>query len=129
MTAITSLRSAIAAALDNPGVWSVYSFPPTSPTANSVEIHADDPYLEPTNNAWESIAPLANFRIRAIVPLFDNQGNLAGIESFLVDVFKKLSESNLVFRFGNFTAPSTLPVDQGQMLASELSISILTSWS
>lgn len=129
MVAVTQLRSAIASAIDNPSVWQVFSFPPASPLANSIEIMPDDPYIEPTNNAYNTIAPMAHFRLRLIVPLFDNQGNLNGIEDFMTQLFNKLSASNLVFRFGNFTAPSVLPVDAGQMLTSELSISILTSWS
>ena len=129
MVAVTALRSTIATALTNDGVWSVFSFPPASPIANSVIIQPDDPYLEPQNNQQAAISTMANFRITMIVPMFDNQGNLADIETFMVGVFNKLASSTLNFRLGTFTAPTVLGVDAGQMLSSELSVSILTTWS
>jgi len=127
--ALTTLRSTLATALTNDGVWSVFAYPPASPIANSVIIQPDDPYLEPSNNQYNSISPMANFKITAIVPMFDNQGNLADIETFMVAVFNKLTDSGLSLRVGTLSAPTVLPVDAGQMLASELSISILTTWS
>lgn len=127
--ALTTLRSTLATALTNDGVWSVFAYPPASPIANSVIIQPDDPYLEPSNNQYNSISPMANFKITAIVPMFDNQGNLADIETFMVAVFNKLSGSGLSIKVGTLSAPTVLPVDAGQMLASELSISILTTWS
>jgi hypothetical protein len=127
--ALTTLRSTLATALTNDGVWSVFAYPPASPIANSVIIQPDDPYLEPSNNQYNSISPMANFKITAIVPMFDNQGNLADIETFMVAVFNKLSDSGLSIKVGALSAPTVLPVDAGQMLASELSISILTTWS
>ena len=129
MVAVTALRSTLATALTNDGVWQVFSFPPASPIANSIIISPDDPYLEPQNNQQNSISPQANFKITIIVPLLDNQGSLNDIETFLVGVFNKLASSSLNIRMGNFTSPTVLGVDVGQMLSSDLSISILTSWS
>jgi hypothetical protein len=79
MPAITTLRSSIAAALTDNTKWSVFSYPPASPIANSVIVSPADPYITPTNNDYTSIAPLANFSLNILVPLLDNQGNLAGI--------------------------------------------------
>ena len=129
MVAVTALRSTIAAAIANDGVWSVFSFPPASPIANSVIVQPDDPYIEPQNNLQATISPMANFKLTMIVPMFDNQGNLADIESFMVALFNKLASSSLNFRVGSMSAPSVLAVDAGQMLSSDLSVSILTSWS
>jgi len=127
--ALTTLRSTLATALTNDGVWSVFAYPPASPIANSVIIQPDDPYLEPSNNQYNSISPMANFKITSIVPMFDNQGNLADIETFIVAVFSKLATSGLNIKVGTLSAPNVLPIDVGQMLASDLSISILTTWS
>ena len=127
--AVTTLRSTIATALENPTVWQVFSFPPASPLANSVVISWDDPMLEAENNQYNSIAPQANFKIMMLVPLFDNQGNLADIENFIVQVFNLLSASTLSFKISTISAPSVLGVDAGQMLMSEISISVLTNWS
>lgn len=125
---VATLRSSIAAAIANPEVWQVFSYPPASPLANSIVISPDDPYLEPTNNTW-NINFTANFKLTLMVPLFDNQGNLNNIETYMTALFLKLSASTLSFRINNFSAPSVLPVDEGQMLACDISISILSSWS
>ena len=129
MVAVTALRSTIATAITNDGVWSVFSFPPASPIANSVIVSPDDPYIEAQNNLQATISPMANFKLTMIVPMFDNQGNLADIETFMVQLFNKLASSSLNFRVGTMSAPNVLAVDAGQMLSSDLSVSILTSWS
>jgi hypothetical protein len=79
MAAITTLRGALATALTNAGVWSVFSFPPATLLANSVVVTPSDPYIVPSNNDHITVLPLANFRILMAVPAFDNQGNLKGI--------------------------------------------------
>jgi hypothetical protein len=129
MVAVTTLRSTLAAALDNPSVWDVYSYPPASPTANSVIISPDDPYLEPQNNDYSTIAPMANFKITCIVPMYDNQGNLQGIEDFMVQVFNKLADADLSLSVKSWSAPTVLGDEVGRMLASDFSFSILTTWS
>ena len=127
--AITTLRSTLATALTNDGVWSVFSFPPASPIANSVIISPDDPYIDPQNNQYSSISPQVNFRITMIVPLFDNNGNLIDIENTIVAVFGKLASSGLNVKVQSVSAPTVSPNETGQMLMSEISISILSSWS
>ena len=126
---VATLRDDIAAALDNPSVWQVFSYPPASPLANSLIISPDDPYIMPTNNNFNVDAEVS-FKLTLIVPLFDNQGNLINIEDFITAAFLKLSNAtNLHFRIGTFSAPSVLPVDAGQMLSSEVSLTFTTSWS
>mgnify|MGYP003346276171 FL=1 len=126
---IATLRADIATALENPTVWQVFSYPPASPLANSIVISPDDPYISPTNNNFE-VATEVNFKMTCIVPLFDNQGNLGNIETFITQAFSKLaSATNLHFRIGNFSTPSVLPVDAGQMLSSEVQLTFTTSWS
>lgn len=128
--AVTTLRSTLASALESAGEWSVFSFPPATPIANSVIIQPDDPYIEPSNNIYSTVAPKVNFKIIMIVPMFDNQGNLQGIENMVVGVFNKLaSQSTLKLSVGNISAPSVLSAVAGEMLTSEMSVSIMTSWS
>ena len=129
VAAITTLRSTLATALTNDGVWSVFSFPPASPIANSVIISPDDPYIDPQNNQYSSISPQVNFRITMIVPLFDNNGNLIDIENTIVAVFGLLASSGLNVKVQSVSAPTVSPNETGQMLMSEISISILSSWS
>jgi hypothetical protein len=128
--AVTTLRSTLATALENAGVWQVFSYPPASPIANSVIIQPDDPYIEPSNNIYSSVAPKVNFKIIMIVPMLDNQGNLNGIESLVVGVFNKLAASTtLKISVGSISAPTVLSNVAGEMLTSDMSVSIMTSWS
>ena len=129
MPAITTLRSSIAAALTDNTKWSVFSFPPATPIANSVIISPADPYITPTNNDRTSVAPLANFQISILVPLLDNQGNLAGIEDDIVRVFQLLDASSIVFNVGTVSAPAVLNLPTGDLLTCNVQISTLTEWS
>lgn len=129
MTAITTLRSTLATALQNPTVWQVFSYPPASPIANSVVISPDDPYIEANNNMYATIAPMANFKLTLFTPLFDNQGNLADMETFYVGLWQKIAASDLSVRWGTISAPAPSSTETGQMLTSEVQISILTEWS
>jgi hypothetical protein len=129
MPAITTLRSTIAAALTDNTKWSVFSFPPASPIANSLIISPADPYITPTNNERTSIAPLANFQISILVPLLDNQGNLAGIEDDIVRLFQLLDASTIVFNVGTVSAPSVLNLPTGDLLTCNVQVSTLTEWS
>lgn len=129
MPAITTLRSSIAAALTDNTKYSVFAFPPATPIANSVIVTPDDPYIVPTNNDRTSVAPLANFRLTILVPLLDNAGNLAGIETDIVRVFALLDASSIVFNVGSVSAPSVLSIASGDLLTCDIAISTLTEWS
>jgi hypothetical protein len=128
-TPITTLRTTLATALVDNAKWQTFAFPPATVLANSVIVSPDDPYLTPNNNQHATIAPLANFKIVMTVPLFDNEGNLNGIESTVVGVFAKLAASTLVYNVGAISAPSVLNAASGELLSCEMSVSILTSWS
>jgi hypothetical protein len=129
MPAITTLRSSIASALADNTKYSVFAFPPATPIANSVIITPDDPYIVPSNNDYTSIAPMANFKISILVPLLDNEGNLAGIEADVVRVFSLLEASSIVFNVGSVSAPSVLSIASGDLLTCDIAISTLTEWS
>jgi hypothetical protein len=129
MTAITTLRSSIASALTDNSKYSVFSFPPATPIANSVIVTPADPYIVPTNNDRTSVAPMANFKISILVPLLDNEGNLAGIEADVVRVFALLEASSIVFNVGSVSAPSVLSIASGDLLTCDIAISTLTEWS
>ena len=128
-TALTTLRSTIATALINAGVWDTFSYPPSNILANSVIVAPSNPYITPSNNSQAGISPLANFKIIMTVPMFDNQGNLAGIEDTIVSVFNKLAASSIVFNVSSVAAPSVLSVASGELLTSDITMSVLTSWS
>jgi hypothetical protein len=127
--AITTLRASLATALANANVWSTYSFPPPTITANSVIVAPADPYITPSNNTYSAISPLANLQIIMTVPMLDNHGNLNGIETLAVAVFNKLAASNIVMNVGSMSAPSVLSVQSGDLLTASFDISVLTSWS
>ena len=127
--AITTLRTTLATALVDNSKWQTFAFPPATVLANSVIVSPDDPYLTPNDNSQISISPLANFKIVMTVPLFDNEGNLNGIEDTVVGVFTKLNSSGLVYNVSAISAPSVLNAASGDLLSCEMSVSILTSWS
>ena len=127
--AITTLRSTLATDLTNAGVWSVFAFPPATVLANSVIVSPADEYITPSNNARNTVSPLANFKIIITTPLFDNEGNLNGIEDFVVRVFNLLAASTLTYNVSAISAPSVLNAASGDLLSCEMSVSILTSWS
>jgi hypothetical protein len=129
MPAITTLRTSIASALTDNSLYSVFSFPPATPVANSVIVTPADPYIVPSNNDYTAIAPLANFRLSIIVPLLDNEGNLAGIEADVIRVFALLEASSIVFNVGSVSAPSVLSIASGDLLTCDIAISTLTEWS
>jgi hypothetical protein len=127
--ALTTLRTTIATALVDNTKYSTFAFPPATPIANSVIVSPSDPYLEPSNNSYNSISPMANFSIVMLVPLLDNEGNLNGIEDMVVAVFNKLSASSIVYKVGSVSAPSVLNAVSGDLLTCSMQVSVLTSWS
>jgi hypothetical protein len=129
--AITALRTTIANALANPGVWQTFAYPPTTVLANSVIVSPADPYIVPANGRYNAAAiqPMANFRITMTVPAFDNQGNLAGIEDTMIAVFNKLANSAISFSVTTISAPTVLNADSGSLLMADLQITVLTQWS
>jgi len=129
MAAITTLRTTIATALTDNSYYSVFAFPPATPIANSLILTPADPYIVPTNNDRTSLAPMANFRLSILVPLLDNAGNLAGIETDIVRVFALLDASSIVFNVGSVSAPSVLSIASGDLLTCDIAISTLTEWS
>ena len=127
--AITTLRTTIANALVDNTKYSTFAFPPATPIANSVIVSPADPYIEPNNNSYNAISPMANFNIVMLVPLLDNEGNLNGIEDMVVAVFGKLSASSIVYKVGSVSAPSVLNAVSGDLLTCSMQVSVLTSWS
>ena len=126
---ITELRSTLATALVDNTKWQTFGFPPAQVLANSLIISPDNPYLTPTNNSQITISPMANFKLLLVTALFDNEGNLNGIEDFIVRAFILLNASSFTYNVSAISAPSILNAASGDLLSCEMSVSILTSWS
>jgi len=130
MTAITTLRASIASALQDDTLYSTFSYPPAMPVANSVVVApSGNEYLSPSNNQWATVGPMANLEIRLYVPLFDNQGNLSGIEDLMVAVFTKLAGSTINFNVGSVSNVGEIQLDSGSLLTATINISTLTEWT
>jgi hypothetical protein len=127
--AITTLRTALATALTNNGVWSVFSYIPQAPIANSVVVVNDDPFIVVQSGQKTAIAPVARYRVYGLVPMLDNQGNQVNIEDFIVAIFAKLAASSLVMTVGSFSAPAILETPSGNLLQTEVGVEIISSWS
>ena len=126
---ITTLRSTIATALTDNSKWQTFAYPPANILPNSVIVSWDSPMLEMQNNQYNSISPMANFRILMTVPMLDNQGNLSGLEDIITSVFSLLAASSLKVVVNDVSQPAILNLASGDLLTAEMSISILTSWS
>jgi hypothetical protein len=122
MTAITTLRSTIASALQDDTKYSTFSFPPQTIIANSVVV-------APAVGDYATISPMAHLEIRMYVPLLDNQGNLSGIEDMMVAVFNKLAASSISFNVGSVSSVGSLETAAGDFLTATINISTLTEWS
>jgi hypothetical protein len=129
MAAISTLRAGIAAALVDNTKWSVFSFPPSTPIANSVIIAPSDPYISPSNGWHATVAPMAHFTISVMVPLLDNEGNLNGMEDNIVRVFNLLAASSYTYNVTEVSAPAVLSAASGDLLTCNINVSVLTSWS
>ena len=129
MAAISTLREGLALALVDNTKLSVFSFPPATPIANSCIISPSDPYISPSNNSYNTIAPMANFTISVMVPLLDNEGNLNGIEDNIVRVFNLLAASSYTYNVTEVSAPAVLNAVSGDLLTCNLNVSILTEWN
>lgn len=129
MSAISTLRGTIAAALSDNSTWQVFSFPPATPLANSIVIQAGDPYIEPSNDHYKTVKPKVNFKLVVLAPLFDNQGNMINIEDFYLNIVNKLEASSVKYTLGTFAAPAVLTGNAGDLLSGEVSISVLSDWS
>jgi len=129
--AITTLRSTLATLLANPGVWQTFSYPPATVMANSVIVApADSDYIVPaSNHNAVNLPPLANFKIVCTTVAYDNQGNLAAIEEFMVAVYNKLENASFPINIGNTTAPVVFTGQSGDLLSFTVNISTLTTWS
>jgi hypothetical protein len=129
MAAISTLRAGLASALVDNTKWSVFSFPPSTPIANSVIIAPADPYISPSNGWHATISPMASFVVTILVPLLDNEGNLNGIEDNVVRVFNLLAASSYTYNVTQVSAPAVLSAVSGDLLTCNINISVLTSWS
>lgn len=129
MSAISTLRGTIAAALTDNAVWQVFPFPPATPLANSIVIQPGDPYIEPSNDHYKTVKPKANFKLVVLAPMFDNQGNLINIEDYYLAIVNKLEASSIAYTIGTFSAPAVLPGIAGDLLSGEVNISVLSDWS
>jgi hypothetical protein len=110
-------------------VWSTFAFPPATLLVNAVVITPSDPYLTPSNNDVITVSPMANFKILITKPALDNQGNLAGMEDYILAVVTKLAASTLTMNISAVSAPSIISAASGDLLVSEITVSILTEWS
>jgi hypothetical protein len=131
--AVTTLRQTLATALTANTTYQVFAYPPATIQANSVIIIPDDPYLTPSNDSWATIGPTANFKLMITVPLFDNAGNLQGMEEAIVTMFNALytatTNDTISYNVGDISAPQVLSVASGDLLSCEMQISLITSWS
>ena len=121
-----TLRTSLATSIANPSVWSTYAFPPATVTANSVSITPDDPYVEPINNTT-ALSLKVRFKLELCIPLFDNQGNLAGVENMIQALIPLIQ--NTTYNISSISQPRVMSLPSGDLLTCDVSVETLTSWS
>jgi hypothetical protein len=127
--AITTLRSTLATALANVGVWTVFNHVPEIPLSNSLVIANDDPYILVNSNVKTAIAPTVRFKLFLLVPVMDNLGSQTKLEDYYLAVMQKLAASGLTINITSFSAPAILETPSGNLLQSEAGLEIISSWS
>lgn len=120
-----SLRADLAAMIANPGVWTVYSFPPPTPIANSISIAPGEPYVEIINNN-PALSNKVKFSLHLCLPLLDNQGNLAGIENFILALVPMIDHTYI--NISAVSQPKILSIPTGDLLTCDVSLEILSTW-
>jgi hypothetical protein len=132
-SSLSTLRKDLGEALAANTVYQVFIYPPQTIQANSVVIIPDDPYITPSNDSWATVGPTVNFKLLITVPLFDNQGNLMGIEDAVVTMFNALfaatQADQISYNVGTISQPQVLSVASGDLLSCEMQISLVASWS
>jgi hypothetical protein len=132
-SSISTLRKDLGTALEANTTYQVFIYPPQTIQANSVVIIPDDPYITPSNDSWATVGPTVNFKLLITVPLFDNQGNLMGIEDAVVTMFNALfaatEADQISYNVGTISQPQVLSVASGDLLSCEMQISLVASWS
>ena len=119
-------RRTLASQLANNVAWSTFSYPPAVPQANSVVIEPDDPYIVSTNNQ-ASLSARMRVRVRLYIPLFDNEGNLAGIEDMAQAVRIRILDATQ--NCGDLSAPAVFTSDTGDLLTAYFPVELLTEWT
>lgn len=119
-------RAALAAQLANDGAWSTYSYPPAIPTALSVVIEPDNPYVV-TVGQKTSLNVRLRFRVRLYVGLFDNQGNLQQLEDLAYGVRQRILDATQ--NCGDLSAPEVVQLDTGDLLTAYFPVEIITEWT
>ena len=127
--AVTTLRSTLATALANVGVWTVFNHVPEIPLSNSLVIANDDPYILVNSNVKTAIAPTVRFKLFLLVPVMDNLGSQTKLEDYYLAVMQKLAASGLTINITSFSAPAILETPSGNLLQSEAGLEIISSWS
>jgi hypothetical protein len=127
--AITTLRSTLATALANTGVWTVFNHVPEIPLSNSLVIANDDPFILVNSNVKTAIAPTVPFKLFLLVPVMDNLGSQTKLEDYYLAVMTKLAASGLTINITSFSAPAILETPSGNLLQSEAGLEIISEWS
>jgi hypothetical protein len=127
--AITTLRSTLATALANVGVWTVFNHVPEIPLSNSLVIANDDPFILVNSNVKTAIAPTVRFKLFLLVPVMDNLGSQTKLEDYYLAVMTKLAASGLTINITSFSAPAILETPSGNLLQSEAGLEIISEWS
>lgn len=120
---LADTRQQLAATLANAGA-NVYSFPPAVVIPPAIIVLPSDDYVEVATIGSNGARVRQNFRITLAVAPIDNESALDGIEQLMTDVLFALPSS--VGYQGGFSRPQMLTVGSSELLASDLTVQVMT---
>lgn len=118
-----SVRQDLAAALVDDTQWQTFSYPPDSPTANSVIITPGSPWLTPLTIGNKAVS--VNYRIKVCVNTADNQGELTRLEDFMTSIIGMLPSWAIL---KSVSAPQELQVGTAYLTVSDIDLEVAVSF-
>lgn len=118
-----SVRQDLAAAITDDTQWQTFSYPPDSPTANSVIITPGSPWITPLTIGNKAVT--VNYRIKVCANTADNQGELTRLEDFITDIIGLLPEWTIL---KSVSAPQELQVGTAYLTVSDIDLEVAVSF-
>lgn len=120
---LAATRHAIAEALESTTA-NVYDFPPAVVIPPALIVMPGDTYVEVVTVGNNGSRVRQTLRITLAVANIDNEATLDGIEQLMADVLFALPSG--VGYVGGFSRPQMLTVGSTELLASDLTIQVMT---
>lgn len=113
------VRDSIAAALANPGIWEVHTYPVPTPMPKSIIITPAADWVSPLTAGKKSVE--LRFALKLTANTADNQADLITLEDIIEDVIGLLPSWLL---FEGVSAPSELQVGTAYLTTCDMTVRV-----